>query len=254
MRLKLIPALCIACCFTFFGALTATAQFSSMAARAPWLQSFFAKMSPDTPDFSAIGQCDLCTRAGDVQLELPMDVAVSTNVFRWEVDASKVSPLPPQVKTMAKMMRTDRQIFLVNKNEQRIYMIYPDLHAYIQIPIPESALADVEARSDATQVQKTELGRETIDGHPCIRNKAVTVEPGSPPEQGLMWNATDLQGFPIKMQLNTARGLMKFQFQDVVIQNPDPTLFLVPGNYNLFTNSADLMDYAKNQALAHAYR
>jgi len=252
MKLKLIPALRVACCLMFFSGLnfTAMAQFTSMASKAPWLQSFFAKMNPNTPEFSATGNLDMCDPSGTIRMELPMDVAATTNAFRWEVDASKFWPMPPEVKAMAKQMHTDKTVFLVKTDEQNVYMIYPDLQAYLQFPIPASALAEFDASSKSVQFQKTPLGREFVDGHPCIRNKVTDVEPNSPPEQGLMWNATDLQGFPIKMDLDTGRGLMKFNFQNVVVQSPNPSLFEIPVNYKLFRNSAELMEYAKSQVSA----
>ncbi|MGH7941807.1 MAG: hypothetical protein ACREFR_12130 [Limisphaerales bacterium] len=245
--MKLIPALLIACFFTVFGALTATAQLSSFALKAPWLQSFFAKMSPDTPEFTAIGQMDMCDASGAVRFELPMNVSASRNCFRWDADVSKVRPLPPRVIMMAKMMRTDKQIFLVKKDGSNVCIIYPNLHAYVQIPIPPPALAEFDARSAATQIRKIEAGQETVDGHPCIKNKVFDVDPNIPPQPGLMWNASDLRGFPIKIELETDRGLMKFHFQKVVVQPSNSSLFNIPRDYMLFTNSGALMNYAKNQ-------
>ena len=247
--MKAIRALCIACCFAFSGALTASAQFSSMASKAPWLQYFFAKMSPYTPEFSAMGQIDLCDPSGTVQLEMPMNLAAATNAFRWETDISQIRPIPSQVKTMSKQMRIDKMVFLIRKDEQKLYILYPNLRAYVQVPVPADALAQFDANTNLIKLQKTELGQESVGGHACIKNRVIDLEPNIPPQGGLMWNATDLHGFPIKMELRTTQGLMQFQFQEVITQNPGPWLFQVPPNYAFFKNNMELMTYAKQQAL-----
>ncbi len=246
--MKLLAALRITSCLLLFSAFTATAQFSSMATKAPWLQYFFAKMSPDTPEFSASGQIDLCDPSGNVQLELPMNLAASTNVFRWEIDVSQIRPMPPQAQSMAKTLRLDKIAFLIRKDEQKLYILYPNLAAYVQAPIPPEAMAQFAASSDSVKLQKTPIGQAFVDGHPCIKNKVIDTEPNIPPQAGVEWDANDLQGFPIKMELQVSQGLMRFNFQEVTIQSPGGSLFQIPANYTFFKSDADLMDYAKKQA------
>jgi hypothetical protein len=246
--MKIIHPLKILLYFVFFGTFTSTAQdWSSLATKAPWLNYFFSKMSPNTPEFTATGAMAFCNPQGTVQFIMPMDLAVSSNCFRWQADAMKIWPMPSQARTLAKLTHTDTIVFLTKKDERTVYMIYPGVQAYIPIPIPDSALAEYDTRSGTIQIQKTELGQETLLGHPCIKYKAIDTEPNVPPQEGLIWGATDLQGFPIGMVLHSERGLMKFNFQDVQIRNPDLSLFVIPSNYISFTNSADLLNYAREK-------
>ncbi|HEV2328519.1 MAG TPA: hypothetical protein VGY56_07000 [Verrucomicrobiae bacterium] len=246
--MKIILPLKIVFCFVFFFGFVSMGQdWSSLATKAPWLNYFFSKVSPNTPEFSATGAMAICNPKGVVQFIMPMDLAVSSNCFRWQADAMKIWPMPPQAKTLAKLIHTDTIVFLTKKNERMVYMIYPSVQAYIPIPIPDSALAEFDTRSDTIQIQKTELGQETLLGHPCIKYKAVDTEPNVPPQEGLIWSATDLQGFPIGMVLHSEGALMKFNFQEVQIRNPDSSLFVIPTNYISFTNSADLLNYAREK-------
>lgn len=212
------------------------------------MQYFFMKMSPNTPEFLATGQMEVYDSSGAAQFELPMDLAATTNYFRWEADVSKIWPLPAETKTMAQLARIDKTVFLVSMEQKKVYMIYPDLQAYEQIPIPASALAQFDLRSGLIDLKKTEVGPEIVDGHPCIKNRITDIEAGNAPQPGLVWNASDLQGFPIKMELKTDQGIMMFHFHNVVIRQPDPSLFEIPGNYMSFTNTGDLMKYAKSQS------
>jgi hypothetical protein len=117
----------------------------------------------------------------------------------------------------------------------------------LRLQIPASALANFDARSGLVQLQKIYLGQQAIDGHACIKNSITDIEPGSSRQSGVIWNASDLHGFPVKSLLESGPGIMKIQFQNVVLQKPNPLLFEIPTNYMMFTNSAALRDYAKRQ-------
>jgi hypothetical protein len=246
--MKIIHPFKIVLCFAFFCNFTSMGQdWSSLATKAPWLNYFFSKMSPNTPEFTATGAMAMCNPKGVVQFIMPMDLAVSSNCFRWQVDATKIWPMSPQARTLEKLIHTDTFVFLTKKDERTVYIIYPGVQAYIPIPIPNSALAEFDTRSGTIQIQKTELGQETLLGHSCIKYKAVDTEPNVLPLEGLIWSATDLQGFPIGMVLHAEGGLMKFNFQGVQIRNPDLSLFIIPTSYVSFTNSADLLNYARDK-------
>lgn len=232
----------------FFSAHASMGQdWSSLAPKAPWLHYFFSKMSPNTPEFTASGAMAICNPKGVVQFIMPMELAVFSNCFRWQADAMKIWPMSPEARAFAKRIHTDTIVFLTKKDERTVYMIYPGVQAYIPIPIPDFALAEFDMHSGTIKIQKTQLGQETLLGHPCIKYKAVDTEPNAPPQDGLIWSATDLQGFPIGMALHAEGALMKFNFQSVQIRNPGSSLFAIPTNYIAFTNSADLLTYAREK-------
>jgi hypothetical protein len=133
-----VPALRIICPFILFFALTVTAsaQIESMATQAPWLQFFFSKMSPNTPEFSAIGQFDAYDPSGKSLFEMPMDIAKSTNCFLWKSDISKFWIVPQQARTQAQLMRTDKFVILVKMEQRKIYVLFPGIRAYVATPNP----------------------------------------------------------------------------------------------------------------------
>src|ERR1700678_131063 len=61
----------------------------------------------------------------------------------------------------------------------------------------------------------------------------VTVTQHSGPHAGQtttmkVWEAQDLHGFPIKMEMQTARGLITMEYRDVSLSEPDASLFVHP--------------------------
>jgi hypothetical protein len=77
-------------------------------------------------------------------------------------------------------------------------------------------------------VVRVPSGKETVDGHSCAVEE-VTVTATAPRAHTLkmrFWEAEDLQGFPIKVQVISSFGHDKFiRYKDVVLAPPDAALF-----------------------------
>jgi hypothetical protein len=52
-------------------------------------------------------------------------------------------------------------------------MIYPGLQAYVQMPPPDP---DAAKPASDFKSEATELGKETVDGHACVKNKVVVTD------------------------------------------------------------------------------
>jgi hypothetical protein len=72
--------------------------------------------------------------------------------------------------------------------------------------------------------------KETIDGHPCrIENATFTPPTGAPIVTRMkLWEAEDLKGFPIKIEVVHPARTMTVSFAEVSIDPPDPKLFKLP--------------------------
>ena len=72
------------------------------------------------------------------------------------------------------------------------------------------------------------LGKETVDDHPCqVEEITVTVPPAKKhvPLILKLWEAEDLQGFPIKVETQSHRTI---EYRKVDFGPLDPTLFITP--------------------------
>jgi hypothetical protein len=84
------------------------------------------------------------------------------------------------------------------------------------------------------KVQRTPSGTEVIEGHPCkIENVVVTAADGKSTRFKL-WEATDLKGIPVKMELFADRGEHITTYRDIVVGTPDAALFTPPKNCKPF--------------------
>jgi hypothetical protein len=79
------------------------------------------------------------------------------------------------------------------------------------------------------KVERVAEGKESVDGHMC-QVETVTVSSGdlAMPIKLKFWEADDMQGFPVKVQILNRVGQGTIHYKDVVIGPVDPTLFVRP--------------------------
>ena len=95
-----------------------------------------------------------------------------------------------------------------------------DSHPYFRA-FPFSA-----ARPDR-KIEHVVGAKESVDGHMC-QTEEVTISGGdlALPIQLKFWEAEDLQGFPIKVQILNRGGRGAIQYKNVVLGEGDPSLFV----------------------------
>jgi hypothetical protein len=87
------------------------------------------------------------------------------------------------------------------------------------------------AMRPGAEVAKTDGGQDTVDGHPThIENISITVPKKPTPMKLKIWEADDLQGFPIQIEFVRAGGKHNsvIHYKNVVLGPQDPTLFIHP--------------------------
>ena len=79
-------------------------------------------------------------------------------------------------------------------------------------------------------VERTPVGTDVVDGHTCkVENVIVTPQNGMPTKMKV-WEATDLQGFPVKVEVESSKGPVTVMYKDVSFDAPAASLFTHPDN------------------------
>jgi hypothetical protein len=183
------------------------------------------------PAAPAKGKAGLATRAAapSSKLDYPLDAfknfsAVMIGSMAGDEDESHIYRL-------GQLMRTDvgTSYAVTDLTKGDTYGVSPkgclhDAHpAYRVFPFGASRHGQVTERTDA--------GKEAVDGH-STRIEDVTIGskiPGGSSLKLRLWEAEDLQGFPIKIEvLRAAKRQVIIRYKDVVLAPPDPALFKHP--------------------------
>jgi hypothetical protein len=194
--------------------LTALSGSAQVAGTPAGLGGSLTKLFGDNKAFTAKAEARLLDKAQNETMRMPMDFVLLDDNIRIEID-------------MAQM-----------KGKKLIYVIYPDQKSLLSMPMPK---ADAEAATKSPNIQKTALGKETIEGHACVKNKVAITDDQGQTMEATTWNATDMKDFPIQIQTAEKDNISIVLFKDVQLARPDAKQFEPPAGYAQYTDQAEMM-------------
>jgi hypothetical protein len=206
----------------------------------PGLSASTAKLFGDNSTFSASLEVQT-GGAGDTEpMTLPGKIFFDQGKSRFEMDLSqsKGGKMSPEAAAQLKSIGMDKMIVISSPEKKVGYQIYPGMQAYVESPLPESESA---AATSDFKLEVTELGKETVDGHPCIRNKTVVTDKEGKKYESLVWNATDLKQFPIKIERTEDNTKITMLFHDVSLSKPGADLFEPPAGVTKYDSMQSMM-------------
>ena len=203
-------------------------------------------MFGDVKAFSA--EAESVVKTGGETVTIPMDFALLDGKMRMELDMTKMKSkqLPAEMLSMLKEIGLDRMVNIVLPERKLMWIIYPSVKAFAEMPTPEDAagVTDKNVRIDTTQV-----GRESIAGHPCIKTKVVLTDSKGKRQEGFVWNATDLKNFPIRMEFAHEKASVTMNYRNIKMSPPDLSQFEAPTGYTRYSDPQELVQGAMQKVL-----
>ena len=223
---------------------------SELAERAPVVAAAALSLFGGFHAFTADADLRVLDRAGAEIFNGPVTYARDGFKARLDADASQATSarVPAGVLAQLQALGVGTVAAIARPDQLRGYALYPALSAYAEAAIPPNVLAAALAGTNATLV-KTPVGNETIDGHPSVKNQTTVTAPNGQRIEALVWNATDLQGFPIQIEYADRYGSATVRFKRVNLTAPAASLFDVPAGYTKYTAAtlpADVKTAAKD--------
>ena len=111
-------------------------------------------------------------------------------------------------------------------------MIYLGLQAYTEMPIqdPDAVKPESDFKTDVT-----DLGKETVDGRACVKNKIIVTDKEWKKHEATVWNVTDLKKFPVKIETTEQGQAVTMLFKDVKLSKPEANLFDPPSDLKYYS-------------------
>lgn len=218
------------------------------AASAAWAGPGMGSPQPQGPDFSAAYKGLAFTATGHVTTsgrskkdgtQMEMAFAVLEGKSRVEMDMAKMkgAGVEGSIEQM-KQMGMDRTVMISLPSEGKTIMAYPGAGGYCEMPI---AGADPKGKGKEPKVEKKEVGKETIDGHSCVKFEMTVTVDGSKPVKSTVWEATDLKGFPIQCQMESGGMTTTMLYKDIKMGKPDAKLFEPPAGCKKYGSMQEMM-------------
>jgi hypothetical protein len=184
---------------------------------------------------------------GSEVMSMPSSYIVSNGKIRQESDMTlaKMAMLQPQMIQQMKALGLDRTVALVRPDKKTLSMLYPGLKSWVEMPLPENSSAPPES----FKMEKSDQGKETIDGHPCTKEKVVITDAGGKKTTATVWNATDLKGFPVQVEYSESGNTIRELWKDIKFTAPDDKQFEPPFDYQKYDSVPALMQSAMQRVL-----
>jgi hypothetical protein len=209
------------------------------APKGPSFGGSLSKLLGDTTAFSATMELQTKGPSGD-NVTIPGKISFLEGKSRTELDMSKaMGPnVPPEALAQMKAMGMDAIVIIAQPEKKLSYTAFPGMKAYF-----ETAIADTETTQATSKykVQTTELGKETVDGHPCIKNQVVVTDDQGTNHVSTVWNATDLKKFPVKIESTEQGQPATMLFKDIKLAKPDAALFAPPTDFQRYNDYTSLL-------------
>ncbi len=117
-------------------------------------------------------------------------------------------------------------------NQSKVYNLttYPDNSRQCVVMKPEQAkmLPSPLELIQGSQLKRTTVGTETVEGHLCKVENVVVKRPDGSTIESKVWEAQDLGGIPVKIQSHIGDITLSATYRNIVVGNEDQNLFTAP--------------------------
>lgn len=190
--------------------------------------------------FSATAHVNVSDTTSREATGLEMNMAYLNGKVRAEVDLAKMkSPdLPAEAVAQMKQFGMDKMTTIVLPESKKMMLIYPNLNSYVEMPLTGE---DAAALEKEPKLDRKELGKETVDGHPTVKHKVTVTDHTGKAQEMTVWNATDLKDFPIKIEAVDEGTKVVMTYKNIKLQKPDDSLFEAPKGSKKYDSPQQLM-------------
>jgi hypothetical protein len=194
------------------------------------INAAFVKLFGDVSAFSARLDTQVLDKSDKEWLRMPMDFVLLDRKIRMDISLEQSTSRDLTATAIASLKQSgmDRMVSIFRPDKEATFVLYPAIKKYLTLPL---AKGESDAMEKGLQMEKTELGKETVDGHSCVKNKIVVKNQQKAVLQATTWNATDLRDLPIQIQTKEKETTVTMRFKQVRFVKTDPKQFDVPADY-----------------------
>jgi len=135
---------------------------------------------------------------------------------------------------------------LYTPSKSKVYNLttYPDHSHQCVVMKPEQAkmLPSPLELLQGSELKRTDVGREVVEGHPCKVENVVVKRPDGKTIESKVWQAQDLQGVPVKIESHIGDVTLSAVYRDISLDAPDQGLFTIPERCTPFEKMGQVVE------------
>ena len=182
------------------------------------------------------------TVAGKPKGRLPFTWIMVNGIGRLEVLMLESDALPPEARSALSSLGMETFAVIPRYDRNVTYVIQPNLRAYCEVPMTPNEVMEFRTMA-AKRFARTDLGKETINGQSCRKEKLV--ESGKTNEFALVWYpAIPTNGLPIRIDLVTRQGTARASLVHKQMKEAAASLVELPQGYVRLADGNAFIPYA----------
>jgi len=191
----------------------------------------FTKLFGATKAFTAKVETQVIDPYKQQLVRMPMEFAALDSKVRLDINLAQIQSKDFSAADLAKLKQAglDRLVSVFRPDKKATYVIYPGVQSYQEVALVKG---EADAFEQGLKLEKNSLGKETVDGHPCVKNKAIISNGKGPVFEALTWNATDLKDFPLRIEMKEKVNTIRMHFSQVRFVKPEAKQFEIPAGYS----------------------
>jgi len=179
--------------------------------------------------FTAQAEVQILGRDQKERVGLPMIITRLDSKIRVEVDMARMRnrEQPDAVARLAPL-GMDRVISLIRPEQRVTWVSFPKLQSVAKLAMPHT---EAEAFLKKAKVERTGLGKEKMQGHPCLKQRVVITDEQNQKHEATVWIATDLRDFPVCVATREGSDTVVMRFRQVQFTRADVKSFAPEAGY-----------------------
>jgi hypothetical protein len=241
MKLRSFVRLSAALISTAVAGDAAFGQMPGAGGSSTMMNAAMLKQFENNPEFTSKAEFRSLDKSRHETGDVPMTYALLDGKWRMEIDLNqiKISEAPAGMIPTLNQLGMDQTVVISRPDKKMVLSIFPKIKSYVEAPMTKD---EITAMSKTYTTSKSALGKETVDGHVCEKNKVVLTGDKGEKVETTVWNATDMKGFPIQIESPADEGSVVMKFKEVKLGKPDLKQFEVPSGLTKFETVDSLVD------------
>ena len=222
------------------------AQFGGMG-RSPQLSPITTTLFGKDAAFTANMEIDVAGAPSGQAMNIPCKISCDHGNARLDLDIAEMKGggIPPEAVAQMKTMGMDKTIVISRPDKKLTYVIFPGLKSYVENATADEGAADFK-------VQTTELGKESLAGRACVKQKAVVTDKQGKLHEATVWKAADAKDLPVKIVQVEQGTTITMTFKNHSATKPAASLFTPPADGTKYENMMALMQGAMQKQMGAA--
>jgi hypothetical protein len=210
--------------------------------RVPFFAAALTPLLAEPRPFTARAHWIFFADSPEERTQVPMTLAMSGGQMRWDLnlEESPREQFLPGALPALKQMKMDK-ISLYLQPNRAVQVTFPGAESVVVLPLPKDQRVVEKAGDQAAQLTQTAVGRETIDGHVCVKFRLLVPAGKTTTAEAYVWRATDLENFPLRLQIRFGTESHVLQFKQPNFAKIEPAQLVPPAKFKRFADLETLM-------------